>query len=438
MFFKDGLAICPLRIFIFFGLTVSLCKPQLRDIYQTLSNIAAVKMQDGFKLNHEFRLVQHFSGSCRAARALMLSSSPGARLLMSVDDIDVTNCRRLRNTKIGWVAFICLCTPILISFLGELGGEFGISFFIPTIWTSFSIANTFFLAFNSGLFISFWVIVGLILLNKLGCFDKYKKELMIYDEFKFINKTWKRCKNVSQKFRSMLSIKKPFLMIKSFFYYSCSRKIKLSDSKKNIWKNINREYYNHGLVLKQSNLEAINIKTLKTFDATVELPEMVSSMIPKGFSSCWGKKKDTLSHLINKYMWKAYETAQVPHEFVSTKKENASEEEEEVKDLFATENSINLLNNSEHLSEVIEAFQVIDKVENINKDNNTSEESKKLISEYLSYKNRKIQIVEKNKESDFDLLTYIQSTISFYPQENSNVVNLSEHWKEVKSSDENI
>jgi hypothetical protein len=46
---------------------------------------------------------------------------------------------------------------------------------------------------------SFWVIVGLILLNKLGCFDELKKELMIYDEFKFINKTWKRCKNISQK-----------------------------------------------------------------------------------------------------------------------------------------------------------------------------------------------------------------------------------------------
>jgi hypothetical protein len=187
-------------------------------------------------------------------------------------------------------------------------------------------------------------------------------------------------------------------------------------------------------VLNQSNLEAINIKTLKTFDAFVELPEMVSSIIPKGFSSRWGKKKDTLSHLINKYLWKAYETAQVPHEFVSITKENASEED---KDLVAIENKSNLLNNTEHLSEDIKTVQVTDKVEKTNKDS-TPMESKKLISEYLSYKNRNIKIVGNGNESDFDLLTYIQSTISIYPKENSNAVNLSEHWKEVKSSDENI
>ena len=359
-------------------------------------------MQDGFKLNHEFRLVQHFSGSCRAARALMLGSSPGARLLMSVDDIDLASCRRLRNTKIGFVAFICLCTPILISFLGELGGEFGISLFIPTLWTSFSIANTFFLAFNSGLFISFWVIVGLILLNKLGCFDSFKKELMIYDEFKFINKTWKRCKNVSQKFRSIFSVKKSIRIVKSIFYHIYNRKIKLKDSKEIIWKNINREYHNHGLVLKQSNLESINMKALKTNDSITEFPEMVSSVISKGFSSHWGKKKDTISYLINKYLWKINETVpQVPHKVESINKEDASEEATKV--LITIKNNINSPN----------------------------------ILEHLSNKNREFQNIEKPKEpADFDLFTYIQNSILFPPEEKSNIVTLSELWKEVKTHDE--
>jgi len=384
---------------------VSLCKPQLREIYQTLSNIAAVKMQDGFTLNHEFRLVQHFSGSCRAARALILGSSPGARLLMSVDDIDSASCRRLRNTKIGWVAFICLCTPVLVSFLGEFGGELGISFFIPTIWTSFSIANTYFLAFNSGLFIFFWIIVGLILLNKLGLFDRIKKELKIYDEFKFINKTWKRCKNASQKFRSILSIKKLFRIVKSSFYHIYSRKIKLKDSKKIIWKNINREYYNHGLVIKQSNLEVLNMKVLKTIDSITDFPEMVSSVISKGFSSHWEKKKDTLSYLINKYLWKTNETVpQIPHKVESINKEDASEEA--TKDLITNKNNSNSPNYLTHISII----------------------------------NRGIQMIEKTKEpADFDLFTYIKQSISLSPEEKSDdIIILSEHWKEVKTPEENI
>jgi len=335
----------------------------------------------------------------------MLGSSPGARLLMSIDDIDVTNCRRLRNTKIGWVAFICLCTPILISFLGEFGGEFGISFFIPTIWTSFSIANTYFLGFNSGLFITFWIIVGLILLNKLGLFDRIKKELMIYDEFKFINKTWKRGKNASQKFRSILSIKKSFRIVKSSLYHIYSRKIKLKDSKAIIWKNINREYHNHGLVIKQSDLEVLNMKVLKATDSITEFPEMVSSVISKGFSSHWEKKKDTLSYLINKYLWKTNETViQVPHKVESINKEDASEEA--TKDLITNKNNSNLPNYLTHVSNI----------------------------------NRGIQIIENPKEPvDFDLFTYIKQSISFSPEEKSDgYVILSEHWKEVKTFEENI
>jgi hypothetical protein len=120
---QDGLAICPFKIFIFFGITINSCKAQLHDIYQTLSNVAAVNMQDGSTYDKEIRLIQHFSGACRAARALMLKPSPGTKLLMSLDDTDLASCRRLRKSKAGLVAFLFLVTPILVYFLGDFGQD---------------------------------------------------------------------------------------------------------------------------------------------------------------------------------------------------------------------------------------------------------------------------------------------------------------------------
>ena len=385
---------------------MSLCKPQLRDIYQTLSNIAAVKLQDGFILEDEFRLVQHFSGACRAARALMLSSSPGARLLMSVDDIDVANCRRLRNTKIGWIAFLCLCTPILISFLGEFGGEFGISFFIPIMWTLFSVANTFFQEYSNGLFITFWMIVGIFLLNKLGYFDKLKKELMIYDEVKYINKTWKRCKTASRIFISILSIRKMIRMLKKIINCVIKSNDKLKFSKRTIWKNINREYYNHGLVIKQSDLESINLKSLKSFDRIKEFPEIISSLMINGFLSKWGRNKNFMSYSINKYLWKS-ELLHNP-EGVDENNTNINKDKSESVDFFPVEN-----NKFEHIS--------------IHNDTPTIENPKMQHFSTLTYTQTK-----KVNRQYFNSLTYIQTKKRLYNEQNSLIGNMSEEWKEIK------
>ena len=286
--FQDGLAICPLRIFIFFGLTISLCKAQLHEIYQTLSNAAAIKMQDGvYSHDKEIRLVQHFSGACRAARALMLKPSPGSKLLMSLDDTDLASCRRLRTSKGGWLSLLFLNTLILVFLFGDFGQDLFNSLFFSWVWSGFMMFNYLFLSLNDLVFIIFWSTIGFIVANRLGFFDDLKKKYIVQqlyiNEGTNIQNKVKSWKILSQKFSVRLLIRK-VIQIAVVFYDSCTKKRKrLLGKKCNIWKNLNQHYSNSDM--------GPQFENNRILDEGIEFPDSISTIMLKGFSVKWWDEK---------------------------------------------------------------------------------------------------------------------------------------------------
>lgn len=310
-FIQDGLAICPIRIFIFFGLTMSLCKPQLREIYHVLRNVATVKMQDGFHLSSELRLVQHFSAACRAARANMTTPQPGARLLMSLDDSDVMDCRRLRDTGIGYVAACCLCTPIVMSFMGEFGGEFGLGMFMPIIWTAFAICNNILFGFTSAGFYIFWFSVCVWIANKLGYLEGLKAELQIYDEYRFVCRQIRRVRKAYVYTKSLMSLKLLFKTLKTYVH-SMIRTPRLHSGKARIWMNINRHIVlRDAAVMTAQQHDELMEKEVRAMQSKKEqqqvtFPEGINNMAVKSFLAGWkstGRVSSAARAVTNRVLW---------------------------------------------------------------------------------------------------------------------------------------
>jgi hypothetical protein len=97
---QDLFVCIPLKIFVLHGLIMKQLRPQLKQVYHTLSNIAASKLQS--EKADETQIVQHISGACRAAA--QNPELPSSALLGSVEDVDFITCRRSRKSKISFLA----------------------------------------------------------------------------------------------------------------------------------------------------------------------------------------------------------------------------------------------------------------------------------------------------------------------------------------------
>jgi len=301
---QDALAVCPMRIYVLFGLTLMLCKSQLKDVYQVLKHAASMKMQDGYKHVNEFRLVQHFSGSCRAARASMNCQFPAARLLMTLDDTDIAQCRRKRELKIPFLAFVCLCTPIAMSILGDLGGEFGLNMVMPIYWSFWCVGNNTLNEFSPVVFVFFWIIAGVFVLHKLHLLDEFEEKLLIYKEVRYALKMHRRAKKFTRALWTYLSFKQMYKLTKAFFR-AVTRKAPLSFLHDRIWKNFNRPYWLHAHVIPKPILEEIQAKEARERKDEVDVPSEIAAMASKHFSLKWKHRFRWPTDLINKLVWGA-------------------------------------------------------------------------------------------------------------------------------------
>jgi len=302
---QDGLAISPLRIFIFCGLTITLAKPQLRDVYNTLINVASVKLQDGFKLGNSLRLVQHFSGACRAARASVRTKQPGARILMSLDDVDIVQCRRLRDTKIGWLPFIILLTPMIMAALGEFGSEMGIGFFLPIVWSMFTVSQEALMTSFQSIFITLWCFIGIYILHCWGVFDDFYTSIEIYDEVKFIKKSYFRTVSRLKHFRKNIGPSYIYRKVKEFLRIFLRKNLLSFNSQhEELWKNFNRHNDFQGKIMSSNRLEVISRK-INSYSYDVEFPESVQRLVVKSFSLNWSHDTYFVTRLCNRILWGA-------------------------------------------------------------------------------------------------------------------------------------
>ena len=96
-----------IQVYIVHVLTLHALRPQLKQIYNILTDIALHNTNRMNLLNIEhIRLVQHFSASCRIARTKSLLHLPIASILRQIDDYDIALCREGRGHYIGFIGKI--------------------------------------------------------------------------------------------------------------------------------------------------------------------------------------------------------------------------------------------------------------------------------------------------------------------------------------------
>jgi len=290
---QDLFVCIPLKLFIVHGLMLKSLRPQLKQVYHTLANVAATKMQvydENSKedVRDESQVVQHISGACRAA--VQVPELPAAALLMSMDDSDLINCRRTRNSKVGTLAFVLIMIPLTFALLGETLGEFAMETFIPTIWCGFLIANDMLLQIS-------WMLLAVVYLSFL---------FYLYVLYKYI-----KPRRLSRRSNSLLHAKNHSHSKKSmrrqqyFTLFSAETRLVLknlyrewfspimNEKKHLMWKNMNRSFFLQSRVMSAHDLR----QTLKrdgyaTF-RTKNIPNKIHQLLHQGTS--W-KLQDVDAH----------------------------------------------------------------------------------------------------------------------------------------------
>jgi hypothetical protein len=101
---QDFILIETIQVYIVHVLALQVLRPQLKQIYNILSDIALHKLyrMNPFDAEH-IRLVQHFSATCRVARMKSLLDLPVCRILRQIDDYDIALCREGRGRLLGLI-----------------------------------------------------------------------------------------------------------------------------------------------------------------------------------------------------------------------------------------------------------------------------------------------------------------------------------------------
>jgi len=168
-------------------LVIESLRTQLKDIYHTLNKVMnekiKLKNQNNINVNvneneneneneiidADVRVVQHLSGSCRAARSEGLCDLPSAQLLMRLDDKDAAACRHAREIKLGKLALISLMIPVLLIALGnEALQECTLEIVVPTLFCCFCIANSYLYSISPILVVLPYLLIFLILVYRYG------------------------------------------------------------------------------------------------------------------------------------------------------------------------------------------------------------------------------------------------------------------------------
>jgi hypothetical protein len=132
-----------------------------------LNKMTNVTETDRIQGNKEyFRIVQHLSPACRAARRPECAELPSAQILMRVDDNDAAICMSNRNLNLGYVMSFLILIPTLLALSHETIQEGFMEVILPTIFCCFILANDYLLAISPYLLAAPYVIVGIYLIYR--------------------------------------------------------------------------------------------------------------------------------------------------------------------------------------------------------------------------------------------------------------------------------
>jgi len=126
-------------------------------------------------VNHDhLRVVQHLSGTCRAARREQIRELPAAQLLMQIDDSDMKLCHDIRYIQLTWWQICLISIPLFFGFAGDQGQEFAFDMVINVTWGSLLIIHALLIqVINPLLVVGFYVLVMIFCIYRAYKF--YKK-----------------------------------------------------------------------------------------------------------------------------------------------------------------------------------------------------------------------------------------------------------------------
>ena len=167
-----------IRAILVHGLAISYCKPQLLQIYHLLKKIAVRKILQQDDMHEDIRVVQHFSGACRASRRESMHGLPAAQLLMQIDDNDMKLCNDVRRLKFTWVQVMLISIPLFFGMAGDQGQEFAFDMVINITWGGILILNAIvFTVISSWYLFGFYVLVfAFIVYRAIKFYQKRNKK----------------------------------------------------------------------------------------------------------------------------------------------------------------------------------------------------------------------------------------------------------------------
>ena len=143
---EDIFVIQVVRIYVLVILAFVAVRPQLRSIYRVLYSVAIEYAQErpatALKAS-EFKVVQHLSAACRAARQSGYLHLASTTILHRVDDVHERDCRRASKYGVPLAAAALIFFPVVIGAVHELMGDLVFEAILPLVLNSFILANSF-------------------------------------------------------------------------------------------------------------------------------------------------------------------------------------------------------------------------------------------------------------------------------------------------------
>lgn len=146
------------------------------------------------------------------------------------------------------------------------------------------------------------------LLNKLGYLDGIKAELSIYDEYKYLNRQWRRAKGVYTGLKSVMSFKVLYKLLKDFLYHLIRHR-GLNARESLIWRNVNRvSLLREARVMTEAENDKFIEKEMeilqnKGVHKEITIPEGVQKMVVRNFLVGWKSRGKLKRNLINRILW---------------------------------------------------------------------------------------------------------------------------------------
>jgi hypothetical protein len=161
-----------IQIFLVHVVVLEALRPQLRQIYYALNTVVLSKMINVSETDRiqsdktYFRITQHLSPACRAARRPQCDNLPSAQILKRIDDNDAAICMSNRTLNLGLIMSALIIIPTLLALSHETIQEGVMEILLPTVYCCFILANAYLLGISPYLLAAPYVAVGLALLYR--------------------------------------------------------------------------------------------------------------------------------------------------------------------------------------------------------------------------------------------------------------------------------